>query len=82
MTEHITVISGTFNVGMGDAVDRPSSQALAAGGFATMPAKMHHYAWVKVPTVVQLNLDGPFDLFYVNAGDDPQKKATSQTTKR
>jgi hypothetical protein len=30
-----------------------------------------------VPTVVQINLEGPFDLFYVNPADDPQKKATS-----
>ena len=77
MHERITVISGTFNIGNGDAVDRKTSQPLTAGGFLSLPAKMHHYAWVKVPTVVQINLEGPFDLFYVNPADDPQKKATS-----
>jgi hypothetical protein len=41
---------------------------------------MHHYAWVKDPTVVQINLEGPFDL-YVNAADDPQKKAGASSTK-
>jgi hypothetical protein len=79
MHERITVISGTFNIGNGDAVDRKTSQPLTAGGFLSLPAKMHHYAWVKVPTVVQINLEGPFDLFYVNPADDPQKKATSST---
>jgi ChrR-like protein with cupin domain len=79
MHERITVISGTFNIGNGDAVDRKASQPLTAGGFLSLPAKMHHYAWVKVPTVVQINLEGPFDLFYVNPADDPQKKATSST---
>jgi len=79
MHERITVISGTFNIGNGDAVDRKTSQPLAAGGFLSLPAKMHHYAWVKVPTVVQINLEGPFDLFYVNPADDPQKKASSST---
>jgi hypothetical protein len=79
MHERITVISGTFNIGNGDTVDRHASQALTAGGFLSLPAKMHHYAWVKVPTVVQINLEGPFDLVSVNAADDPQKKAPSST---
>jgi hypothetical protein len=79
MHERITVISGTFNIGNGDSVDRKASQPLTAGGFLSLPAKMHHYAWVKVPTVVQINLEGPFDLFYVNPADDPQKQASSST---
>ncbi len=82
MTERLTVLSGTFNIGAGDTVDRAGSQALGAGGFVSLPAKMHHYAWVKTPTIVQLNLEGPFDLFYVNPGDDPQKAVGSPITKR
>jgi quercetin dioxygenase-like cupin family protein len=81
MHERITVISGTFNIGNGDVVDRKASQPLAAGGFLSLPAKMHHYAWVSEPTVVQINLEGPFDLFYVNPSDDPQKKAPASSTK-
>lgn len=79
MTESVTVVSGTFYIGAGDGVDRANSQALAVGGFVSLPAKMHHYAWVKAPTVVQINLQGPFDIYYVNPGDDPQKKAPSST---
>ena len=78
MHERITVISGTFNIGNGDAVDRKASQPLTAGGFLSLPAKMHHYAWVNVPTIVQINLEGPFDLFYVNPADNPQQKTTGQ----
>ena len=73
MAERLTVISGTFNVGAGDTLDRTATQALAAGGFVSLPAQMHHYAWTKVPTVVQINLEGPFDIFYVNANEDPTK---------
>jgi hypothetical protein len=80
MTERITVISGTFHIGSGDTVDRAGSQALAAGGFLSLPAKMHHYAWTSAPTVVQINLEGPFDLFYVNPADDPQKKPAKSST--
>ena len=42
---------------------------------------MHHYAWVKTPTVVQVALEGPFDIFYVNAGDDPQKTTAAPATR-
>jgi hypothetical protein len=80
MAERITVISGTFYIGSGDAVDRQGSQALASGGFVSLPAKMHHYAWVKAPTVVQINLEGPFDLFYINPADDPQKKPVGSSS--
>ena len=80
MHERITVISGTFNIGNGDTVDRQGSEVLAAGGFLSLPAKMHHYAWVKVPTVVQINLEGPFDLFYINSADDPQKKPVGSSS--
>jgi len=78
MAENVTVLSGTLNVGMGDTVKRDASQALAAGGFVSLPANMHHYAWTAQPTVVQINLEGPFDIFYVNPADDPQKPQTSR----
>ena len=74
-TENVTVISGTFNLGVGDTMDESKTQALKAGGFASMPSKMHHYAWCKGETVVQVNAIGPFQLNYVNSADDPSKGA-------
>lgn len=73
MDERVTVISGAFHVGMGDTLDRPGSTTLDAGGFVSLAANMHHFGWTATPTVVQINLDGPFDIFYVNASEDPQK---------
>jgi hypothetical protein len=35
---------------------------------------------VKAPTVVQINLEGPFDLFYINPADDPQKKPVGSSS--
>jgi hypothetical protein len=61
---------------MGDTLDRQRSEALEPGGFVSLPAKMHHYAWTAAPTVVQISLQGPFDIFYVNPSDDPQRKNT------
>ena len=73
MDERITVLSGTFNVGMGDKLTTQGSEALTAGGFLYLKAKMHHYAYTSAPTVVQINLEGPFDLYYIDPNDNPQK---------
>ena len=78
MTERVTVLSGALHVGMGDTLDRKASQTLEPGGFASLPAKMHHFAWTASPTVVQITLEGPFDIFYVNPADDPQRTQTKR----
>lgn len=70
-TEYVTVISGTFHLGMGDKLDPAKSIALTAGGFAEAPPKMNHYAWAETATVVQVHGQGPFAITYVNPKDDP-----------
>jgi len=75
--EHITVIQGTFLVGMGDAVDVKKAGALKVGDFATAGANMHHYAIARGRTIVQVNGIGPFQLTYVNPADDPSKKVAA-----
>lgn len=72
-SEYVTVLSGTFNLGMGDKLDMAKSQALTAGGFAEAPANMNHYAWAKGETIVQVHGKGPFAITYVDAADDPRK---------
>ena len=70
--EHITVLSGTFAVGMGEKEDPAAAKELTAGAYAAMPAKMPHYAWSKGDTVVQVHGLGPFAINYVNPADDPR----------
>ena len=38
-----------------------------------MPKGMHHYAWAREETVVQLSGIGPFEITYLNTADDPRK---------
>jgi quercetin dioxygenase-like cupin family protein len=71
--ENITVLSGTFMVGMGERFDEMSATELQAGAYALMPKKMPHYAWTKGDTVVQVHGLGPFTINYVNPADDPGK---------
>jgi mannose-6-phosphate isomerase-like protein (cupin superfamily) len=72
--EHVTVISGTLSVGMGDSFDKAKATALKAGGFVSMPAKMHHWAATDGDTVIQIQSMGPFSITYVNPADDPRPK--------
>jgi hypothetical protein len=72
--ENVSILSGTFLVGMGDTFNDKSMTTLAAGGYAHMPKTMHHYASAKGETVIQVHGVGPFAVNYVNAADDPSKK--------
>jgi hypothetical protein len=84
-TERITVLSGEFHIGMSDSVDATKETTLPAGGYLALPAHMHHYAWVKGETVLQINSTGPFALYYINPADDPSgmqgKKKASKSAK-
>ena len=72
--EHVTVISGNLNVGMGDQFDKKKGTALHAGTFGVIPAGMHHYAWASGRTVIQLHGMGPWKLTYVNPADAPKAR--------
>lgn len=72
--EHVTVMSGTLTMGMGDKLDETKGTPLAAGSFALMPSKTNHFAFAKAATVIQLHGMGPWGITYVNAADDPRKK--------
>ena len=70
--EHVTVISGTFQVGMGDSFDATKLSTLPAGTFGLLPAGMRHFAQAKGATVLQLHGTGPWKLTYVNPADQPK----------
>jgi quercetin dioxygenase-like cupin family protein len=71
--EHVTVISGTLNIGLGDRFDRAKVRAIPAGAFTVMPAHTNHFAWIEEETILQLHGTGPWELNYVNPVDDPRK---------
>jgi len=70
-TERVTVISGEFHAGMGDKMDESAAKTFPPGSFASIPPHMHHFAFAKGETVVQVSGPAPFKLTYVNAADDP-----------
>jgi hypothetical protein len=70
--ERVTVISGTFNLGMGEKFDQSATREMTAGTFGFWPAGMRHFAWAKGETVLQLHGTGPWAVTYVNPADDPR----------
>ncbi|HUQ98056.1 MAG TPA: SgcJ/EcaC family oxidoreductase [Gemmatimonadaceae bacterium] len=60
--EHLTVISGTFLLAMGDTPNWKAVRSYAPGDFVYAPARHPHYGGARGVTVVQLHGEGPFQL--------------------
>ena len=73
LRENVTVISGTFKVGMGDVFDTGKMVAIPAGSFAFLDPSMHHYALASGEVVVQVHGASPVQFNYINPKDDPSK---------
>lgn len=71
--ESLTVISGTLYLGGGEAFDPTKAHVMNVGAFHYLPARVSHFAFAKVPTVVEIHGEGPFDIVYLNPKDDPLK---------
>jgi quercetin dioxygenase-like cupin family protein len=71
--EHLTVLTGTFRIGMGERGEESAATSLTVGAYALLPAKLPHYAWADAGTTVQVHGIGPFVINYVNPEDDPNR---------
>src|SRR5271166_2246379 len=58
--EHITVLKGSFSIGMGDVVDKAKAITLSSGGYGVAMANMHHYAYTTTGATIQVHMQGPF----------------------
>jgi hypothetical protein len=72
--ERVTILSGTFYIGMGEKFDTARGKEMPAGTYGTWPPRMNHFVWVKGETVVQFHGEGPWMIHYLNPDDDPRNK--------
>lgn len=73
-TEHVTVLKGTFKVGMGEKFDESAMKKLPAGTFAALDPGTRHFAESEGETIIQLHGVGPWGITYVNPADDPRQR--------
>ena len=72
--ERVTVLSGTFHMGMGARLDRAATHPVRAGDMMIMQPGTPHFAWTEVETIVQSHGTGPWGITFVNAADDPRNQ--------
>jgi quercetin dioxygenase-like cupin family protein len=70
--EIVTVISGEFNIGMGEEFDEAATKAYTSGALIAMPPETPHFVHTDQETVVQISTVGPWALKYINPGDKAQ----------
>lgn len=71
--ERVTVISGTFYLGIGETFDASKARAYPPGGATMMPPGMPMFAYTKKgATVIQIHGTGPWGITYLNPAEDPR----------
>jgi quercetin dioxygenase-like cupin family protein len=73
--EVLTVISGTFSMGMGENAHQSKAQPFRAGSFHALPPGTAHYVFIDEETIVQISTVGPWGLTYASPNDDPRQKS-------
>ena len=72
--EHVTVLSGTVSLGMGEKFDQSVMKDLSSGGYFVAPMDMRHFFMTKTAATIQVHGMGPFAVNYVNPADDPSQQ--------
>ncbi|GAC1619006.1 MAG: hypothetical protein PVS2B2_04260 [Candidatus Acidiferrum sp.] len=67
--EYLTVLKGTFLVGVGETFDESKLQTMNVGNFMAMPKEMRHFATNKGGTIVQVHGTGLFKVNWVNPAE-------------
>ncbi len=78
VTEHMTVLSGRFFVGLGETMDKAATKAYGPGSYIAIAADEPAYMWVEEVTVVQVHGVGPFSTEFVEPPDGPREDRQSR----
>ena len=58
--EYITVVRGTWSLGMGRRFNRSALEQMETGAIGMAPKNMSHFAWSQTETILQVHGIGPF----------------------
>jgi ChrR-like protein with cupin domain len=79
MDVSVTVVQGSFVMGLGEKFEPARGHELAAGSFMRMSKEVRHYEWTKGETIIHVHGLGPLETTYVNPADDPRRKDNRMT---
>lgn len=72
--ERVTVLSGTFHLGIGDKPDSAKAVAYPVGGLTVIPSGVSMFAFTTdEEAVLQVNGVGPWGIEYLNPTEDQRK---------
>ena len=75
VVERVTVISGTFYLGIGGKFESAKAKAYTPGGVTIMPVGMPMYAYTtQEEAVIPIHGTGPWGINFLNPADNPMKK--------
>lgn len=75
LVERVTVLSGTFHLGIGETIDKTKATTYPPGGVTMIPAGVPMFAYTgDEETVVQIHGTGPWGIAYLDAGASAEKK--------
>lgn len=63
--EHITVVKGSWALGMGDRFNPDALETMDVGTYGSVPKKMAHFAFSRTEAIVQVHGIGPFTTTWV-----------------
>jgi hypothetical protein len=72
--ENITVLKGSWALGMGPRVKMSELKPMELGAFGFVPKEMEHFGYAKVETILQVHGIGPF----INVPIDPAYQLTDK----
>lgn len=73
--ERVTVMSGTFYLGIGEEFDSAKAKAYPTGSVTMMPPGMPMFAYTTdEEAILQLHGTGPWGIDYLHPEEDPRKK--------
>ncbi|MFW5967648.1 MAG: cupin domain-containing protein [Persicimonas sp.] len=73
--ERVTVLSGAVHFANEAEFDKEASTEMQTFSYFRAPVNQPHFVWTgeDEETVLQIVLDGPFDIEYVDPDDDPRR---------
>jgi quercetin dioxygenase-like cupin family protein len=72
--ERVTVIQGTFRIGMGEKFDANALRCMTAGTYGYWEAGMKHFVQAEGETIAQFHGRGPWSIEYLNPADDSRNQ--------